>query len=573
MKKILYLLAIIPLFTSCEDFLDVNSYTTKNSSTFPVNENDAAQLVVGVYANLNTSIASPQSTYFFAAEVVSDDRFGGGGENDKEFLSMGHLLYNNTNQFQVMWQQHYQGIARANAAVTALDVMEDGDLKNQKQGEARFLRAFYYFELAQMFGEIPLMKSSPESVQEAIVSPPQSSADEVFQQIGTDLWLAYSTMPSVKWDEVSSGTATKWAAASLLARVWLFYTGFYSKDALPIDDGQVTKDQVAAALKDVIDNSGHSLLGDFRSLWPYTNKLTKGDYAFAKDAPDWVEDGKNPEHVFVIKCSHLASWGTSTGYANQFCLFFGIRNGGQGDLYQTTFPFGQGWGSGPVNTSLWDEWKADEPNDIRRSASIWNQEDEVNGSYYWGNDAQMEETGLWQKKIVATTSKKSDGSLYNSFTAPYYNHPDNDDFQIGYETDFIQIRYADVLLMYSEITKTVDGINAVRTRAGLPSIATYTDDALRKERRYELAFEGLRWGDIRRWKIAETALAKKYGVAIKNRGVSTFMKPQGAADLPSRYKATNGFWMIPQTEVDLANGALTQNLGWGTEAIFNSWVD
>ncbi|MDR2499273.1 MAG: RagB/SusD family nutrient uptake outer membrane protein, partial [Tannerellaceae bacterium] len=387
MKKLIYLIAfILPLLTSCEDFLDATSYTSKNSETFPKTEEDAAQMLTGVYAVLNTSLAgSPMSTYIMVAELASDDRFGGGGANDKGMQAYGHLLYADRNQFSTLWSQSYRGISRANAAIAALDAMDEGEAKAQKMGEAKFLRAYFYFDLVQTLGDVPLMKAAPENVQEAKTSPPQATQEEIFTQIGSDLWDAYSTMPTVRWNAVTSGTITKWAAAGLLARVFLFYTGFYQKEAMPIEGGQVTAQQVAAALKDCIDNSGHSLVNDYRSLWGYTNSVTKPNYPYAKEAPTWVMDGANPEHVFVVKCTNLVTWDTRH-YSNQFALYFGIRNEGS-NRYQSTFPFGQGWGAGPVNSKLWDEWKNDEPDDIRRTASIFNVEDEATGDYLWGADS------------------------------------------------------------------------------------------------------------------------------------------------------------------------------------------
>jgi len=578
MKKLIYFASILLLCTGCEKFLDTQSYTQKNTETFPKTDADATNMLTGVYSVLNAATAANvTSSYFLTAELACDDRFGGGGANDKLAQANCQLLYTDRNEFEAFWQQHYLGIARANAAIAALDNMPEGDTKNQKMGEAKFLRAFFYFELVQLLGDVPLMKGAPDNVQQAKESPAQAPQDSIYVQVATDLWDAYTNMPSVKWNDVVSGTITKWAAAGLLARVYLFYTGFYNKTSLPTEEGEITAQQVADALKDCIDNSGHSLLPDYRSLWPYTNTLTKKDYPFAKDANDWVRDGQNPEQVFAVKMSTTASWSTTTGYSNQYCLFFGIRAGGSwANEYQDIFPIGQGWGFGTVNTNLWNQWLTDEPNDIRRAASIYNQANECTGTYMWGADSQMEETGLWQKKVVATTAYDKGGdpsALWNSFTnAPeYYDRPD-DDFQISHSTDLNIIRYADILLMYSELTKTPDGINAVRARVNLPAIGGYTDAALRKERRYELAFEGTRWGDIRRWHIAEQALGTKFGVPIHNQGVATTMKPQGAGAV-ARYQATNGFFLIPQQEIDLANGALIQNAGWGTDAIFNAWVD
>jgi len=575
MKKLFYLIAIagmLPVLWSCENFLDTQSFTKKNSETFPKTEDDANQMVTGVYNSLNLFMANVTSSYYYIATLACDDQFGGGGVNDKNPEAFHHLMYTDRDMLEGLWESHYTGIARANAALAALDELPEGDLKNQKIGEVKFLRALFYFELVQMLGDVPLMKAAPDNVKEAESSPPQSPQDSIYRFIATDLWDAYSTMPATKWDAVSSGTVTKWAAAGLLARVYLFYTGFYGKDSLPIDDGTVTKDQVVAALEDCMNNSGHQLVPDFRSLWGYSNMDTKKDYPYAKDAPDWVMDGSNPEHVFVKKMVPHGAW-QSNPQCNQYLLFFALRNGSATD-YKNIFPMGQGWGFGPVNTRLWDEWVTDEPNDMRRQASIYNQALEaIDYSGQWGADRQMEETGLWQKKVVAITSYKNGTDLWNYFTsAPDYYDVPGDNFQHGGGTDLIIIRFADVLLMHSELTKTVTGMNQVRARAGLPAIGAYSETALRNERRHELAFEGLRWGDIRRWGIAQDVLPEMYGVPIHNDNVWTVMKPQGTG-VADRYNKTKGFFMIPQTQIDLSDGVLIQNQGWDADAVFNSWLD
>ena len=125
--------------------------------------------------------------------------------------------------------------------------------------------------------------------------------------------------------------------------------------------------------------------------------------------------------------------------------------------------------------------------------------------------------------------------------------------------------------MHSELTQTPEGIIKVRARAGLNPIAGYTPEALRNERRWELAFEGLRWDDIRRWHIAPECLAKQLGQPIYNCGTQTVMKDQGDGYV-NRYNATNGYMRIPGMEVTLSNGSLKQNPGWdGTTGIYTSW--
>ena len=583
MKNIFYIAFAALVFTGCENYLDTESYTKKNTGNYPETADDAIQMVTGVYSTLNKSIANVQNTYFYAAELASDDRFGGGGENDKDMQVLDHLLYTNMDRFNTFWSDRYSGISRANMAVANLDKIEDEELRNQLMGETLFLRAFFYNELVELFGNIPLITNVPQNVAEAEEYPAQAPAENVYASIASDLKNAISIMPSKNWKETVSGEGhiTKWAAEALMARVFLFYTGFYEKEALPLlgEDGTVsgtvTKNEVVAWLEDCISNSGYDLVSDFRSLWPYSNKLSKKDYPYVQDAPDWVMDGNNPEQVFTIKCSHMASWNTTIGYSNQYMLHFAIRSHGGTDQYKNLFPFGQGWGAGPVSPKLWNEWETAEPADPRREASI------LNGSqttdYIYGADKQMEESGFWQKKIIATTAAKSynpDGTineLYNNFTSSteYYGDGESDDVQLSHEVDLNIIRFADVLLMHSELTGTADGLNRVRERAGLPDVS-YSETALRNERRWELAFEGTRWSDIRRWGIAKEALADQLGSVIYNRGVATTMKDQGAG-YAARYEATKGFMPIPQSEIDLSNGVLKQNAGWDASAVYVSW--
>lgn len=569
MKRIVYLLASVLLFAGCSDFLETENLTKKNSDNFPVNETDANQMLTGIYSTLNRAVNNCNETYFFVAQVASDDCYGGGGENDKGPQATDHLLKYGNSYYSDFWSARYTGINRANMALANLDNVKDETLRNQKKGEALFLRAFFYFELTQMFENVPLISKAPENVSEAQTAPAQMPADTIYAHIASDLKEAVEIMPAYKWNEVSSGTATRWAAEALLARVYLFYTGFYSKDALPLTDGgTLDKTFVVTGLTDCIEHSGHDLVPDFRSLWPYTNSVTQKNTTYQAGAPTWVKDGENPEQVFVIKFQYLSKWQSATGYSNQYDLFFGIRDQSTDYGLTGTYPIGSGWGMGPVAANLWNDWKTEEPTDIRREASIY----QVNGSFSYGRDRQMEETGLWQSKIVATRAIVGT-DVYPSFcsTSSYYGDgTSKGDAQLSHAQDLNVIRFADVLLMQSELTGDAQYMNRVRARVGLPQIP-YSLDALKKERRHELAFEGLRWGDMRRWHEAETDLAKQVGEAIWNNGQSTVMKDQGAGYI-ARYKATRGFFPIPQTEIDLSNGALKQNPGWdASSSDFSSW--
>ena len=129
--------------------------------------------------------------------------------------------------------------------------------------------------------------------------------------------------------------------------------------------------------------------------------------------------------------------------------------------------------------------------------------------------------------------------------------------------------------LYGDANK---GLNEVRERAGLPAATGDFTTAIRNERRWELAFEGVRWGDMRRYgdDYCTNALEKQIGVTIYNLGnieSPKKMKPFGGG-YTARYQATKGFFPIPQTEIDLSAGVLKQNEGWsGADAKYDSWGD
>jgi len=375
-------------------------------------------------------------------------------------------------------------------------------------------------------------------------------------------------MYATPYTTIEAGHATKWAAEALMARVFLFYTGYYGKDALPLpnEEGSISKAQVIEWLEDCISKSGHGLVDNFHNLWPYTNKYTVEHYNFTKGKNlAWEGDG-NKETVFAVKFGTSVDWGDqfTLGYSNQYNLHFGLRTNNGGE---STFPFGQGWGAGPVNSEMWNEWRQAEPTDLRRTASILNVETELE-SYEWGADKQMEETGFWQKKYMPITAYDDEGN----FTISYAILTDGAivDYQRAHTQDLVLIRFADVLLMHSELSQDATGLNRIRARVGLPPVP-YSLDAIKKERRWELAFEGLRYFDLMRWGDAAVQLAKQEGVAIKNRGVDAVMKAFGGG-YKARYEATGGFWPIPQSQIQLSDGVLIQNKGWGTpDAEFMGW--
>lgn len=590
MKKI-YLVALAVVFglTGCEDFLDSTNYTGKDSQNFPSSEQDVIQMVSAVYAASFNSplLGNDVSPYFYLANLAADDQLGGGSEStDKSTTALDFLMYNKDTDGEAQWTASYSAIARANTALASVNNITNEDLKKQTKGELQTLRAYNYFTLVQMFGNVPLMEKAPENIDEANTAPAQVDAKEIYKKIASDLYDASENMPSYKVGsgDLVYGHVSRWAAEALLARVFLFYTGFYQQSTLPTDGSEgipaeITKEMVVSKLEDCINNSGHGLLSDFRSLWAYSNSKSKyssvttpSDITCATGCPtDWNDN--NIENVMAIAFTYLNDWSaTQLHLTNQYALFCGIRSTDgiekdskfQKDAAVSVYPFGQGWGVGPVAANLVEDWKAAEPNDKRREYSIL--------TYPKGYDVtkegeQMQETPYHQKKITAIISEG-----YQTFGAEQFGEGEVGHFQASHPQDLMLIRFADVLLMHSELTGTADGMNRVRARVGLDP-KPYTLENLQNERRWELAFEGLRWGDIRRWHIAPQCMDKQLGQTIynNNSATPTTNTAQGGG-YSARYNATNGFFRIPQTQIDLSAGAYKQNSGWeGTTGRYTGW--
>ena len=582
------------MFAGCEKFLDTVSYTESNTSNYPASEQDAIQLVTGIYAALNQASYEPSAHSFIANLTMSDECFGGGGQDDYEIQAYDHLLYFEPNAQLDFWTPYYAGITRANMAIANLDKVADEDMRNQLMGEAYFLRSYFLYDLTTQFGQIPLVATVPASVKEAMEYPAPGTIEEIYGNIAAGLKKAIEIMPARKWDECITGIrhATKWDAEALLARVYLFYTGFYSDKegksitTLPLVDFETNelssetlgKDYVVNKLEDCIANSGHSLVPDFRLQWPYTNSATKADYVYVKNIEGtWYTDDINPEEMFSICYSNVAE---SSRNRNKFDQYLGVRK--RSNYEVNAFPFSRGYGMATVNPYVWEQWEKDEPGDIRKAASIYSINEEMAdpSKYTWGNDQQMEETGYWQKKYQAWGAIIN-GKWFLEFSSiPEYGGGGSD-LGRGHSPQNVQIiRFADVLLMHSELTdgKAIyngkSGMNAVRARVGLPDKA-YSVDALRMERKHELAFEGIRYNDMRRYGKAYclAALKTQLGQPIRNAGGSWItMKDQGAG-YEARYNATWGFRPFPASEVSLSAGVLKQNEGWtdsGT-AQYTNW--
>lgn len=554
MKKTIYifLLPVIFVVGCAEDFLDQKNLYEKSDESYFFTPEDVDEALTGAYAALPNDNATFNP--IFIAKLMSDDAFGGGGsDNATSFHTTDAFILPEPDFFNETFEINWPGILRTNLILKRFEQVEYSEneinRKNQALGETHFLRAYFYFRLSKFFGPVPLkLEPVPEN-------KPRATPEEMYGQIAFDLKKAIETMPSTPYSEIPTsrlGHATKWAAEALLARVYLFYSGYYNQTDIELPDGTtLTKNEVTNYLVDCIENSGHDLLDDFRNIWPYSYVQ---DYPFTNNnGLEWAdEEGANVETIFAIKYSIYGGWSepNKLSFSNQHVLYTGLRG-------QAYVPFGTGWGGGPVNPQLWESF---EEGDLRREGSILNvnisdpNEGTIAQNFIWGSNTQYHETGYWDKKYMPIyDSADVSGGLASIF---YIRNGGEWDIQLRNMQDDILIRFADVLLMAAELgaPDAQSYFDKVRNRAGLDSKPVSLEN-IKIERRHELAFEGLRYFDLLRWGDAKNAIEAANGLIVKNEGLDA----EYNVTFPEE---TGGFLPIPQTEITLSGGVLEQTPGW-----------
>jgi hypothetical protein len=569
MKKLIYItfFAGLVLASGCsQDLLDTDNLYGKSLETFYSSPQDIEEAMAGVYNAIYTP--NVHSFEAVAANLMSDMMLGGGGPDDKSAKWVDNFEDPAEDTYRDLWVQSYNGIVRATGIIentaeadftSFFSSPEEAQaFKDQAIGEALFMRAYYYFRLGKFFGGVPMIVALDDPR-----DAPRSTFTETFAQIASDLKLAIETMPATAFPDIPEaryGHANKWVAQAYLARVYLFYTGYMtnmegqSTSELPlVEGGSLSSSDVLAQLEDLMNNSGYKLASDFRNLWPYSYLNTAAGRTVLPWAEEeglaWVgQDGHSPtfgtgnyETMFAQRFS-FGDWGWSNGniYTNRYALFTALRD-------NSLVPFGQGWGWCTVNPRLFSQWNDEDP---RKLGSILQVGQAAQGTDGYVGDKGDHETGLFNKKYTSLQYADETGTVKGMFVQLY--NWGNADMQLMHAQDFILMRYADVLLMHSEISGTADGMNAVRARAGLEPVA-YSLEALKQERLHEFAFEGLRWFDLVRWGDVNNAF--DYTIDVRNSGseakYSVTYRPETKGRVP-----------IPETEMRLSNGVYEQNPGW-----------
>ena len=574
---------------------------------------------------------------FYWWSLMSDDCYGSGGLQDNVAKSLHHFTTASANQYEADFMLLYGGISRANNQIETIDNVswtdKQKDMRNQLLGEAFFMRGFYNLLLTQMYSDVPLITATTitDEMKEQV-----SAEDVIYPQIIADFVSGINLMNRASGYGVQGdGHANKFAAEAMLARAWMFWAGFYkgvgelatgdatinlvdrAGEAIKqegCDKASVSKADVVNYLKNIVSDGGYKLLKDYRSLWQYSNSLLWGEahdnedgtgnkegthaYAFIADMDrsdcfDMPGNGNgNDEEIFQIQFMNASKWaigGTYNNprmYSNYLSCFWGLRNGATNDngKRDKTYPFNQGWGQGTPSCNIWDDWTDAERSgnngagytDIRKLGSLIDLDNELEAYTYEKDD--NEESGYAVKKYadVNLDACAADNDSWWSQCEGYSSSSLDNKQQGDHFEDYYLMRYADVLLMLTELTGDAQYMNQVQARAGVP-LTGYSLKNVQNERRWEFALEGLRFNDMRRWSgvdgHSENSYAAKALQAQKGKQIVCLGQKSAKRNMEhmtcswsKRYADTKGFLPKPQSQITLSSGKMKQNPGWDENA-------
>ncbi|GAA4780495.1 RagB/SusD family nutrient uptake outer membrane protein [Olivibacter ginsenosidimutans] len=505
------LIFLSSLIISCKkSFIELAPQDSPSSATFFKTEEQFRQALIAAY----NALRGLMNVDFYTAEMRSDNTHyenyavnRGDGYVHRENIA--DFLDHPTNSYIAnLYYACYTGIARANVVIDHLEgATLDESAKRDIDGQAKFLRAFFYFKLVRYFGDVPLSLHEVTKADDAFL--PRTPAAEVYQQIISDATAAIDQLePPTTFPQ--NGLASKGAATMLLAEVYMTQHQYPEAETL---------------LRN-LTTMGYELLPDYASVFSTSNKNSK-ESIFEVQYQQGVTDGQQSNFIY-----RFLPRSTNTA------IITGVQTNNVGD--------------GGYNNPTQDMIAAYEPGDKRLDASIGIAE----GVY----DASMLFTFSANKSVVgyqAPTGKI--GIPYiKKMLHPHSSANNTDDNWPIY-------RYADALLLLAEalneqgnVQEALTYINQVRVpRTGLDALTATGPDALREliahERRVELAFENHRWHDLVRTGKAIEVMTT-FGAKLKQQ---------------LNYLPTDAFhvvdyrmlYPIPQAERDL-NPALTQNPGY-----------
>ena len=456
MKRIYYFILILVLFaaTACNNYLKEEQYTNVGYD-YPKTKVGMEAAVTGVYQAMrwycgsynqagNSTSGGNMEAYFCLTEYGTDFTWeGADGGNKDPFNKYQSSLNPSQDVINKFWNNNYKAITRANTALMLMPDVPDmtADQKTQRTAELQFLRAFYYFDLVQHYGAVPLVIKG--NITEVITDFKRAPVKDVYNQIISDLVAAYAVLPDV-YQQTDRGRATKWSASHLLAKVYLTRG---SADLAERGGKATDMDSAAFYAVKVIDSGKFSLENNYSSIFDQNNqKVSKEiiwDVEYTKDAlfsgaGSSTADGGNQLHLYF-----LMQYDIKAGM---------IRDQPNGRPFKRTRV------NPMVVTKLWDHL-----NDSRFYKTFkWN---------YISNNATTAATNVWKDKyyyIDPVTNAEVKTDVIYTTPAELVGKPK---FKTGDTAIYISSKYYGALSYYTTTTPKQTKLDETAYRQMLTDIA------------------------------------------------------------------------------------------------------
>ncbi|NHN24509.1 RagB/SusD family nutrient uptake outer membrane protein [Flavobacterium jejuense] len=486
MKKIINIIGILLLSTSCNsEFTEVEPIGVLESDTFFDTETNTEKALIGLYDMMQFNNGVDWSSAFFLKLLPGDEaNAGGGSDADQKQLQEVDDYVNisvSNPTIESVWNKYYRTIALAN---TIIIEVEKRNLNNKTfaLAEAKFMRAWCYFELTTMWGAVPLRLENPKEISPEAFAKPKSSRAEIYVQIESDLTDAINGLPdkSTLTGINNNFRVSKGTAQALLGKVLVFQERY--NEAIPYFEA-------------VISNPAHDLEPNVSEVWRASSEfgiesLFEIGY-ISTSANDW----------------NNFNWGGRTEN-NIHVQLMGPRGDGYFDLTGTGLI--NGWGFNLPSAKIISAFET--AGDINRKAATLMTEAELNAVGGSLTGLPWDYEGAIRTKYATRAEETS---------------PDGTVRELNYGTNWRLFRMAEVLLLASEAYNKVGldenartELNKIRQRAGLSDVSstlsgTNLFDAIVNEKFLELSFEGQRFWDLVRWGRASVELST-YGYTSKN---------------------------------------------------------
>lgn len=564
MKQLLAILTLFGslTFTSCEDFLTEEVRGQQNLDTYFTTADECEAYITGCYQDITCGGWWNINTVWLLSEMCSDDAWmGNTTQSQSDYISLAHYQGNGASNGPIsnFWQYRYKGILRCNVAIDRISnaELEDKELQARLVAEARFLRGYFYFELARNFGGVPLITEfkMPEEIQGIT----RASLENTYKFIEEDLIAAAEVLPKrSEYADADMGRATSGAALGLLGKVYLY---------------QEKWTEARDVLQKLIPESGYT--GEDAQTTEYDLLPNFGDV--------WDKDFDNSvESLFEVQYEYHAT----LAVGGSLSTVTGARSCGAA--------LGDGWAWCQPTANLEAAYSEDDERRewtiIKTGCTEIKGETEENFTKILNDNKEIsvyddcvEKYNLPANSLVIDPSGHKSGRIIRKYYLPLNDRPE------VYNTDKSPLnhrilRYADVLLMYAEACNELSddtyaqaALNRVRNRAGLSPVSVTGNElrhAIRNERRLELAFEQNRLYDIRRWKddngkpvianlMGENGSFVKWNTDPATRDAMEWDNQGEASDKGKSFREDRDLlFPIPLYEVTMSNGSIEQNPNW-----------